>query len=100
MIPLSAMQSPVCEMHQPIQTDFSLSTLDTEHHGGRMPGSPDQIYITPTSQPPRGDGISADAKRRASQLLRDGLDRVESRVPRRTRRSSQSHNLQFPLLSR
>ncbi len=50
MIPLSAMQAPVCEMHQLIQTDFSLPTLDTEHHGGRMPGSPDQIYITPSSQ--------------------------------------------------
>jgi len=100
MIPLSAMQAPVCEMPQRIQTDFSLPILNTEHHGATMPGSPDQIYITFSSQPHRGDGISAHAKRRASQLLPDGLDRAESRVPGRTRRSTQSHNLQFPLWSR
>ena len=100
MIPLTAMQARVCEMHQRIQTHFSLPILDTEHHGGTTAGSPDQIHITPSSQPHCGDGISADAKRRASQLLCDGLDRAESRVPGRTRRSSQSHNLQFPLLSR
>ena len=45
-------------MHQRIQTDFSLPILDTEHHVEGCQGSPDQIYITPSSQPHRGDGIA------------------------------------------
>ena len=52
-------------MHQRIQTDFSLPALGTEPHGGTMPGSPDQIYISfrvsriaamRLAQMPSGDG--------------------------------------------
>jgi hypothetical protein len=73
-----------------IQTQFSLPILDSEHHGETMLASPDQIHITSSSQPHRDDWISADAKRRASQLLRYDLDRAESRDPGRAQRSTQS----------